>query len=44
MINEDFITEGADILVMVAIVPANIGGGSNIGGDKAGHGEWKRLC
>lgn len=39
MINEDFITDVVVIVVMVAIVPANIGGGSNIGGDKAGDGE-----
>lgn len=40
MTNEDHVTEGADILVMAATVPVNIGGGSNIGVDKAAdHGD-----
>lgn len=40
MTNEDHVTEDADILVMAATVPVNIGGGSNTGADKvADHGD-----
>lgn len=35
MINEDQVTDDADILVVAATVPADIGGGSNTGCGKA---------